>query len=38
MSLSVVVVLDDRDRLQALRERLLALLPAPTRVLAIGSG
>lgn len=38
MSLSVVVVLDDRDRLHELRDRLQALQPALTRVLAIGSG
>jgi hypothetical protein len=38
MSLSVVVVLDDRDRLHELRDRLVALQPALTRVLAIGSG
>jgi hypothetical protein len=38
MSLSVVVVLEDRDRLHALRDRLLALQPPLTRVLAIGSG
>ncbi|WP_216901516.1 hypothetical protein [Synechococcus sp. CCY 9618] len=38
MSLSVVVVLDDRERLHELRDRLQALQPALTRVLAIGSG
>lgn len=38
MSLSVVVVLDDRDRLRALRDRLEAQRPGFTRVLAIGSG
>jgi len=38
MSLSVVVVLDDRDRLHELRDRLAALQPPLTRVLAIGSG
>jgi hypothetical protein len=38
MSLSVVVVLDDRDRLHELRDRLQAMQPALTRVLAIGSG
>jgi hypothetical protein len=38
MSLSVVVVLDDRDRLRELRDRLEAQRPGFTRVLAIGSG
>ncbi len=38
MSLSVVVVLDDRDRLHALRDRLQALQPALSRVVVIGSG
>ena len=38
MSLSVVVVLDDLDRLHALRDRLQALQPAPSRVVLIGSG
>jgi hypothetical protein len=38
MALSVVVVLDDRDRLHALRDRLQGQQPPLGRVLAIGSG
>jgi hypothetical protein len=38
MTLTVVVVLDDRERLLALRERLRAHRPAPLQLLAIGAG
>jgi hypothetical protein len=38
MTLTVVVVLDDRERLLALRERLRAHRPAPVQLLAIGAG
>ena len=38
MALSVVVVLEDRKRLEALRQKLAALDPAPLAVVAIGSG
>jgi hypothetical protein len=38
VSLSVVVVLEDRKRLEALRQKLAALDPAPLAVVAIGSG
>lgn len=38
VALSVVVVLDDRKRLQTLRQRLEASDPAPAAIVAIGSG
>jgi len=38
VALIVVVVLDDRKRLEALRQKLSALDPAPLAVVAIGSG
>ena len=38
MNLCVVVVLDDRKRLQTLRERLAAADPAPLQLLTIGEG
>lgn len=38
MALSVVVVLDDRKRLESLRQRLEAADPAPASLLAIGVG
>jgi hypothetical protein len=38
MTLTVVVVLDDLGRLEALRERLQAHRPAPVRIETIGSG
>jgi len=38
MTLTVVVVLDDRERLQALKERLEAHQPAPLQLLTIGAG
>ena len=38
MALIVVVVLEDRKRLEALRQKLSALNPAPLAVVAIGSG
>ncbi len=38
MTLTVVVVLEDRQRLIALRERLAAHRPAPAQLLAIGAG
>lgn len=38
MTLNVVVVLDDRQRLQQLRDRLAEQRPAPTVLVAIGEG
>jgi hypothetical protein len=38
VALIVVVVLDDRKRLDSLREKLAAMDPAPLRIVAIGEG